>query len=74
MTDENQIKVLFCILRRRFVDYVPEFENCVEERKSSMKRRRVTVCPSPTAHQFTCTRIMSFSNHVRQRINGAPAV
>lgn len=33
MTDENQIKVLFCILRRRFVDYVPEFENCVEERE-----------------------------------------
>ena len=33
MTDENQIKVLFCILRRRFVDYVPEFEKCVEERE-----------------------------------------
>lgn len=33
MTDENQIKALFCVLCRRFMDYVPKFESCVEERK-----------------------------------------
>lgn len=33
MTDENQKRVLFCVLRRRFVEYVPTFENCVEKRE-----------------------------------------